>query len=74
MSLSKAKLVKFVVCTSRTPDLHHALVGSPQTVYCGFDPTADSLHIGNLLTLVGLLHCHRAGHQPIAVVSNNIFL
>lgn len=41
---------------------------SPQTIYAGFDPTADSLHIGNLLVIMGLLHCQRAGHQPIALL------
>lgn len=41
---------------------------SPQTVYAGFDPTADSLHVGNLLVIMGLLHCQRAGHNPIALV------
>lgn len=40
-----------------------------QTVYAGFDPTADSLHVGNLLVIMGLLHCQRAGHNPIALVS-----
>jgi tyrosyl-tRNA synthetase len=37
-------------------------------VYAGFDPTADSLHIGNLLVLVGLLHFQRAGHNPVALL------
>ena len=32
-----------------------------QTFYCGFDPTADSLHVGNLLSLMVMLHCQRAG-------------
>ncbi|CAH1100266.1 unnamed protein product [Psylliodes chrysocephalus] len=40
----------------------------PQTVYAGFDPTANSLHVGNLLILINLLHWQRGGHQPIAVV------
>ncbi|XP_042322827.1 tyrosine--tRNA ligase, mitochondrial [Sceloporus undulatus] len=40
----------------------------PATVYCGFDPTADSLHVGHLLTVLGLLHFQRAGHDVIAVV------
>lgn len=40
----------------------------PQSVYAGFDPTADSLHVGNLLVIVGLLHCQRGGHQPIALL------
>lgn len=43
-------------------------IAKPQTLYAGFDPTADSLHIGNLLVIVGLLHCQRGGHQPIALV------
>jgi len=41
---------------------------SPQCVYAGFDPTADSLHIGNLLILMDLLHWQRTGHQVIALV------
>ncbi|XP_030388458.1 tyrosine--tRNA ligase, mitochondrial [Scaptodrosophila lebanonensis] len=40
----------------------------PQSIYAGFDPTADSLHVGNLLVIMGLLHCQRAGHNPIALV------
>ncbi|KAM6960683.1 tyrosine--tRNA ligase, mitochondrial [Aplochiton taeniatus] len=39
-----------------------------QTVYCGFDPTADSLHVGNLLAIIGLLHFQRFGHNVIAVL------
>ena len=38
------------------------------TVYCGFDPTAASLHVGHLLTISALLHFRQAGLQPIAVV------
>ena len=34
-------------------------------LYCGFDPTAPSLHIGNLVPLLALLRFHRAGHKPI---------
>ncbi|XP_058799379.1 tyrosine--tRNA ligase, mitochondrial isoform X2 [Phymastichus coffea] len=41
---------------------------SPQCVYAGFDPTADSLHVGNLLVLMNLLHWQRGGHQVIALV------
>ena len=33
-----------------------------QCFYCGFDPTADSLHVGNLLSLMALLHCQKAGN------------
>ncbi len=40
---------------------------SPLTLYCGFDPTADSLHVGNLIPLLGLRRCQLLGHHPIAV-------
>jgi len=45
-----------------------ALLRKPQVVYCGFDPTAPSLHVGNLLAIVGLIHFQRFGHQPIALI------
>lgn len=38
------------------------------TLYCGFDPTADSLHVGSLLPLLTLRRFQLAGHRPIAVV------
>ncbi|WP_025764691.1 tyrosine--tRNA ligase [Dyadobacter tibetensis] len=38
------------------------------TGYIGFDPTADSLHIGNLATVMLLVHLQRAGHKPVALV------
>ncbi len=40
----------------------------PRTVYAGFDPTADSLHVGSLLGLIVLRKFQQAGHLPIAVV------
>jgi tyrosyl-tRNA synthetase len=44
------------------------LAAGPRTLYCGFDPTADSLHAGSLLPLLTLRRFQRAGHRPIAVV------
>jgi tyrosyl-tRNA synthetase len=38
------------------------------TAYVGFDPTADSLHIGNLVPILLLVHLQKAGHKPIALV------
>ncbi|MBR6245532.1 tyrosine--tRNA ligase [bacterium] len=38
------------------------------TVYCGFDPTANSLHIGNLVPIMGLAHFQRCGHKVLALV------
>src|SRR5438034_7435081 len=36
--------------------------------YIGFDPTADSLHVGSLVQIMILLHFQRAGHKPIALI------
>lgn len=41
---------------------------APRTLYCGFDPTADSLHIGHLVPLLALKRFQDAGHKPIALV------
>ena len=40
----------------------------PRTLYCGFDPTADSLHIGSLVPLLALRRFQQAGHKPIVLV------
>lgn len=42
-----------------------------RTLYCGFDPTADSLHIGSLVPLLMLRRFQQAGHQPIALVGGS---
>ena len=44
------------------------LDGGSRTLYCGFDPTADSLHIGSLVPLLMLRRFQQAGHRPIALV------
>lgn len=49
-------------------ELPHWLDGDMRTLYCGFDPTADSLHIGSLVPLVMLRRFQLAGHKPIALV------
>ena len=41
---------------------------SPVKGYIGFDPTADSLGVGNLVQIMTLMHFQRAGHQPIALI------
>ncbi|MEM1057132.1 MAG: tyrosine--tRNA ligase [Bacteroidota bacterium] len=56
------------VVFDHTPDLPDALASGSVTAYCGFDPTADSLHVGSLLPLMGLARLQRAGHTPIALV------
>ncbi len=42
-------------------------LSAPITLYCGFDPTADSLHVGNLVPLLALRRFQLLGHHPIAV-------
>ena len=42
-------------------------ISTPITLYCGFDPTADSLHVGNLVPLLALRRFQLLGHHPIAV-------
>jgi tyrosyl-tRNA synthetase len=48
--------------------LRAALAEGPVTYYCGFDPTAPSLHVGHLLQFMVLRALQRAGHQPIVLV------
>ncbi len=44
------------------------LNAQPRTLYVGFDPTADSLHVGHMMALMMLRRFQRAGHRPIALV------
>ncbi len=48
--------------------LQQWLASGSRTLYCGFDPSADSLHVGSLIPLVMLRRFQRAGHKPIALV------
>ena len=49
-------------------DMFRQLDEKPQVFYIGFDPSADSLHIGNLIPIMSMMHLQRAGHKPIAIV------
>ncbi len=51
-----------------TPGLAERLRERPITAYVGFDPTADSLHVGNLVPVMGMAWFQRQGHIPIALV------
>src|SRR5687768_9562002 len=51
--------------TSEDLRLH---TGKPVKVYCGFDPSSDSLHIGNMVAIMGLAWFQRYGHIPYAIV------
>jgi len=50
------------------PDTEEHLLKKATTGYIGFDPTADSLHIGSLVPIIILMHFQRAGHRPVALV------
>src|SRR4051812_19367705 len=54
--------------SEHTEGLRDALTAGSVTAYIGFDPTADSLHAGSLLTVMGLARLQRFGHSPIAIV------
>ncbi|MBA3343550.1 MAG: tyrosine--tRNA ligase [Gemmatimonadaceae bacterium] len=51
-----------------TEPLQDALDRGPLSAYCGFDPTASSLHVGSLIPVMGLMHLQRAGNTPFALV------
>jgi tyrosyl-tRNA synthetase len=54
--------------TTAQEELHQHLNEKSQTVYCGFDPTADSLHIGSLVPLLAMKRFQMAGHKPLLLV------
>ena len=49
-------------------DLYKALEQGPVTFYNGFDPTADSLHIGHYIPIMAMSHMQKAGHRPLALM------
>jgi tyrosyl-tRNA synthetase len=51
-----------------TPELEEHLSKGMAAAYLGFDPTADSLHIGHLVGVMTLVHFQRAGHKPVALI------
>ena len=51
-----------------TEGLGESLAEGAVSVYCGFDPSAPSLHVGNLVPVMGLVHLQRFGHRPVALV------
>jgi tyrosyl-tRNA synthetase len=54
--------------SNATEGLSDVLARERVTAYIGFDPTASSLHVGSLLTVMGLARLQRCGHTPIAIV------
>jgi tyrosyl-tRNA synthetase len=60
-----------VAQTTDEPALRKALADGQVTFYCGFDPTAPSLHIGNLVQLILMRHLQRAGHKALCLVGGS---
>jgi len=57
--------------STNTDELHELLAGDPITYYCGFDPTAPSLHLGNLVQLILMRRLQLAGHRPLGLVGGS---
>lgn len=57
----------FIAQTTFEDELYEQLK-NPTTFYVGFDPTADSLHIGHYIPIMAMAHMQRAGHKPIALM------
>ena len=57
----------FIAQTTFEDELYEQLK-NPTTFYVGFDPTADSLHIGHYIPIMAMAHMQRAGHRPIALM------
>ncbi|WP_252176894.1 tyrosine--tRNA ligase [Endozoicomonas sp. 4G] len=74
MSESQNPLLKdlqarqLIAQTTAVEELDAHLSEQPRVLYCGFDPTADSLHLGHLVPLLVLKRFQMAGHKPIALV------
>jgi tyrosyl-tRNA synthetase len=58
----------FLAQVTHEDEVRAAFSAGPVTVYTGYDPTADSLHVGHLVTLMALMHLERAGHRPIVIL------
>ena len=66
--LSILKERGFIEDQTHTKELEDYLTDNKTTCYIGFDPTADSLHVGSLVCIMALAHMQRHGHRPIALV------
>jgi tyrosyl-tRNA synthetase len=67
MTLFEDLTARGLISDTTHDTLPQRLAERPITLYCGFDPTADSLHVGSLVPLLALRRFQLAGHHPIAV-------
>ncbi|WP_058485072.1 tyrosine--tRNA ligase [Defluviitalea phaphyphila] len=58
----------FIEQTTHEKEIKELLGKESVTFYIGFDPTADSLHVGHFVTIMAMAHMQRAGHRPIALI------
>lgn len=58
----------FIAQVSHEEEIRELLEKEKITFYIGFDPTADSLHVGHFIALMAMAHMQRAGHRPIALL------
>ena len=58
----------FIAQVSHEEEIRELLEKEKVTFYIGFDPTADSLHVGHFIALMAMAHMQRAGHRPIALL------
>ena len=68
MSIYETLEKRGLIAQSTDPALGDLLAKERFTIYVGFDPTASSLHLGNLVPIMALAHFQRAGHAVIALV------
>lgn len=64
----------FVKQCSNEPALRELFAKGPLVFYAGFDPTADSLHVGSLVPIMAMAHIQHAGHTPICIVGGGTAL
>lgn len=70
MSLFNNLTQRGLVKQTTSPEVESLLNGQAITFYCGFDPTADSLHIGSLLPLLVMKRLKEAGHKPLVILGS----
>uniref|UniRef100_A0A023F3D0 Tyrosine--tRNA ligase n=1 Tax=Triatoma infestans TaxID=30076 RepID=A0A023F3D0_TRIIF len=68
MGLQERGMYNDIFPSTSVQDVIDLCNAAPQCVYAGFDPTANSLHLGNLLVIINLLHWQRGGHHAIALL------
>jgi tyrosyl-tRNA synthetase len=69
--LHELKWRGLVALSTDDAELEKALAGEPITYYCGFDPTAASLHLGNLVQLLTMRRLQLAGHHPLCLIGGS---